>query len=58
MQFREIFGFEAPLDFGIAGERAGPRTGDVGENAMVGAGEREIGGVSDHGSDVVLRAAN
>ena len=58
MEFGKIFWLEAPLDFGIARERAGSRTGDVGENAMVGAGEREIGGVSDHGSDVVLRAAN
>ena len=58
MQVREVFGREAPLDFGIAGERAGARAGDVGENAMVWIGEGEIGGVGDQRCDVVLRAAD
>jgi hypothetical protein len=37
----EIGGGQAPLDFGVAAERAGAGTGSVDENAVEGTGERE-----------------
>ncbi len=53
VQLCEIVGFEAPLDFGIAGERAGAGAGDVGENAIEWAGHGEMLGVG--GDDLDLR---
>ena len=47
VQLGQIFWFETPLDFGIAGERAGARAGDVGKDAVELSGQGEMARIGD-----------
>ena len=47
MEFCEVIRFEAPFDFGIAGESARARAGDVGQDEIKGLRDGESTGIGD-----------